>query len=256
MAENKWVTGVITRPVPDPTYGSYTVLPSQSLTWFTWKWHPGIGDSELGNHHFQVNHVQLGECNPIYNWHLVTGFIGTQLGVVVAFFSDAVRMRGPKNQDENPFLRDGKAGHFPLNHGKRWFNFGIPQLKTLKTRWWCGVHNSELHLDVRGLSKRNLPRSGCWRLAGWRKSTLRLANLTSGWASLPVRDILSTNQFLWGESIAMIRDVGDDHESLIQLLDGGFKYFLYFHPYLGKISNLTSIFFRWVGSTTNQVRWT
>ena len=26
----------------------------------------------------------------------------------------------------------------------------------------------------------------------------------------------------------------------------------YFHPYLGKISNLTSIFFRWVGSTTNQ----
>ena len=27
----------------------------------------------------------------------------------------------------------------------------------------------------------------------------------------------------------------------------------YFHPYLGKISNLTCIFFRWVGSTTNQV---
>ena len=26
----------------------------------------------------------------------------------------------------------------------------------------------------------------------------------------------------------------------------------YFHPYLGKISILTSIFFRWVGSTTNQ----
>ena len=26
----------------------------------------------------------------------------------------------------------------------------------------------------------------------------------------------------------------------------------YFQPYLGKISNLTSIFFRWVGSTTNQ----
>ena len=25
----------------------------------------------------------------------------------------------------------------------------------------------------------------------------------------------------------------------------------YFHPYLGKISNLTIIFFRWVGSTTN-----
>ena len=25
----------------------------------------------------------------------------------------------------------------------------------------------------------------------------------------------------------------------------------YFHPYLGKISNLTSLFFNWVGSTTN-----
>ena len=30
-------------------------------------------------------------------------------------------------------------------------------------------------------------------------------------------------------------------------LGGGFQ----FHPYLGKISNLTSIFFKWVGSTTN-----
>ena len=27
---------------------------------------------------------------------------------------------------------------------------------------------------------------------------------------------------------------------------------LYFHPYLGKWSNMTSIFFRWVGSTTSQ----
>ena len=27
----------------------------------------------------------------------------------------------------------------------------------------------------------------------------------------------------------------------------------YFHPYLGKISNLTIVFFRWVGSTTNQL---
>ena len=34
-------------------------------------------------------------------------------------------------------------------------------------------------------------------------------------------------------------------------LGGGFQYF-FFHPYLGKISNLTSIFFKWVGSTTNQ----
>ena len=36
------------------------------------------------------------------------------------------------------------------------------------------------------------------------------------------------------------------------LLGGGFKHFWNFHPYLGKISHLTSIFFRWVGSTTNQ----
>jgi len=31
-----------------------------------------------------------------------------------------------------------------------------------------------------------------------------------------------------------------------------FQIFFYFHPDLGKIFNLTSIFFRWVGSTTNQ----
>ena len=37
----------------------------------------------------------------------------------------------------------------------------------------------------------------------------------------------------------------------IDSLGGGFI-FCYFHPYLGKISNLTRIFFRWVGSTTNQ----
>ena len=30
-----------------------------------------------------------------------------------------------------------------------------------------------------------------------------------------------------------------------------FQIFVYFHPYLGKWSNLTSIFFKWVGSTTN-----
>ena len=40
-------------------------------------------------------------------------------------------------------------------------------------------------------------------------------------------------------------------ESPKQQLGGGFKY-SYFHPYLGKISNLTDIFFKWVGSTTNQ----
>ena len=31
-----------------------------------------------------------------------------------------------------------------------------------------------------------------------------------------------------------------------------FPNIFYFHPYLGKISNLTSIFFRWGGSTINQ----
>ena len=29
---------------------------------------------------------------------------------------------------------------------------------------------------------------------------------------------------------------------------------VYFHTYLGKVSNLTSIFFKWVGSTTNQFK--
>ena len=44
-------------------------------------------------------------------------------------------------------------------------------------------------------------------------------------------------------------------------LDGGFKYFNYFHPDLGKWSNLTSIFFKRVGTTTSpprkgaQLRW-
>ena len=37
-----------------------------------------------------------------------------------------------------------------------------------------------------------------------------------------------------------------------KILGGGFIHIFYFHPYLGKIFNLTSIFFRWVGSTTNQ----
>ena len=32
-----------------------------------------------------------------------------------------------------------------------------------------------------------------------------------------------------------------------------FHLFLNFHPYLGKIPILTSIFFRWVGSTTNHI---
>ena len=38
-------------------------------------------------------------------------------------------------------------------------------------------------------------------------------------------------------------------------LGGGFKYFLHLHPYLGKWSILTSIFFKWVGSTTNRKTW-
>ena len=36
-------------------------------------------------------------------------------------------------------------------------------------------------------------------------------------------------------------------------LDGGFKDFSIFTPYQGKMSNLTSIFFKGVGSTTNQI---
>ena len=35
------------------------------------------------------------------------------------------------------------------------------------------------------------------------------------------------------------------------ILVGGFKYVCHFHPYLRKIPILTSIFFKWVGSTTN-----
>ena len=42
----------------------------------------------------------------------------------------------------------------------------------------------------------------------------------------------------------------------VDILGGDFKLFVYFHPYLGKRSNLTIyiyiIFFKWVGSTTNQ----
>ena len=40
-------------------------------------------------------------------------------------------------------------------------------------------------------------------------------------------------------------------EDVIHLLGGGFKYFLCLPRSLGKSSNLTSIFFKWVGSTTN-----
>ena len=36
-------------------------------------------------------------------------------------------------------------------------------------------------------------------------------------------------------------------------LGGGFKYFLFSPRSLGKWSNLTSIFFRWVGKTTNYI---
>ena len=39
----------------------------------------------------------------------------------------------------------------------------------------------------------------------------------------------------------------DEH----QLLGGGNSNIFYFHPYLGKIPILTSIFFKWCGSTTN-----
>ena len=38
----------------------------------------------------------------------------------------------------------------------------------------------------------------------------------------------------------VVENIGDGN------LGGGFKYMFYFHLYLGKISNLTIIFFRWV----------
>ncbi len=38
---------------------------------------------------------------------------------------------------------------------------------------------------------------------------------------------------------------------IIKIRDGGNSNIFYFHPYLMKWSNLMSIFFRWVGSTTN-----
>ena len=42
--------------------------------------------------------------------------------------------------------------------------------------------------------------------------------------------------------------------SLTPFLGGGFKYFFIFTPILGEDEpNLTSIFFGWVGSTTNQL---
>ena len=36
-------------------------------------------------------------------------------------------------------------------------------------------------------------------------------------------------------------------------LGGGLKKIFYFHPYLGEWSNLTSMFFKWVGSTTRKI---
>ena len=69
-----------------------------------------------------------------------------------------------------------------------------------------------------------------------------------------------------GELIYGIRDFGilwmwifavgtsrQKHQVVYQgKLGGGFKYVLFSTRKLGKISNLTSIFFRWVGSTTKQ----
>ena len=43
-------------------------------------------------------------------------------------------------------------------------------------------------------------------------------------------------------SIRIVVKLGEDN------LGGGFDFF-YFHPYLGKWSNLTSIFFKWVETT-------
>ncbi len=61
--------------------------------------------------------------------------------------------------------------------------------------------------------------------------------------------ILAAYQSAWGwqESLEML------FTTFPKLLGGGFKYFFYFHPETwGKISNLTSIFFKWV-ETKNQV---
>ena len=41
--------------------------------------------------------------------------------------------------------------------------------------------------------------------------------------------------------------------ALCMFLGGGNSNIFDFHPYLGKIPILTRIFFKWVGSTTNQV---
>ena len=50
--------------------------------------------------------------------------------------------------------------------------------------------------------------------------------------------------------LGFIRCISGDGIRILPSLGGGFKFFL-FSPLLGKISILTSIFFRWVGSTTN-----
>ena len=49
--------------------------------------------------------------------------------------------------------------------------------------------------------------------------------------------------------VMMIMIYNDNNDDL----GGGFNFF-YFYPCLGKISNLTNTFFRWVGSTTNEVK--
>ena len=69
--------------------------------------------------------------------------------------------------------------------------------------------------------------SGCWLVIDfWWYWSIETANWLSQW--------LTFSNF-WGDD---------------EYLGGGFKDF-YFHPYLGKWSNLTSLFFKCVGSTTN-----
>ena len=61
------------------------------------------------------------------------------------------------------------------------------------------------------------------------------------------RVMLGTSGSHWNSEKKM-----DHWDPFHSWLVGGFNYiFFYFHPYLGKFSNLTSIFFRWV-ETTNQ----
>ena len=54
-----------------------------------------------------------------------------------------------------------------------------------------------------------------------------------------------------GNIYCLKKDIEHDFSWTYIFLDGGFKHFLFSPRTLGKIPILTSIFFKWVGSTTN-----